>query len=202
MGRRSPSSKRLKRSKQKVKRKLFTEKNKGNAYANHETEDNIHSDVVETTANANHETEDNIHSDVDETTANANHETEDNIHSDVDEITNSCIGEDTDVVLMHTEDSLMDLDSDENAKYSYDYLLECRQKLMHKVAYYRARIEEQSTESAQVAYRHHKEIDQIRSFYQAIAYAPTRAGRMVKASICKSSVASQIMQELGLKYTK
>ena len=42
----------------------------------------------------------------------------------------------------------MDLASDENAKYSYVYLLECRQKLMHKVAYYQARIEEQSTESA------------------------------------------------------
>ena len=80
MGRRSPSSKRLKRSKQKVKRKLLTEKYKENAYVNHETEDNIHSDV--------------------ETTANANHGTEDNIHSDVDEITDSCIGEDTDVVLM------------------------------------------------------------------------------------------------------
>ena len=113
----------------------------------------------------------------------------------------NCLGEDADVVLMHAEDSLMELESDESqSKYSYEYLLECRQKLMCKVAEYRERIEEQSTETTQVACKHRQEIEHIRSFYQAIAYAPTRSGRMVKAARCSSSVAAEIMRELGLKY--
>ena len=111
MGRRSPSSKREKRFKQKVKRKLFAREQGDSTKDSCLAEGRIS----------------NSHSDTDEVT----------------QTTDSCLGEDMDVVLMQMEDSLIELESDERqAEYSYEYLLECRQKLMHKVTEYRARIEE------------------------------------------------------------
>lgn len=95
----------------------------------------------------------------------------------------------------------MEFETDESqSKYSYEYLMDCREKFMRKVAVYRERIEKLSAESTRVACKHRQEIEHIRSFYQAIAYAPTRSGKMVKAARCSSNVAAEIMQELGLEY--
>ena len=102
---------------------------------------------------------------------------------------------------MKTEDSLFQLECDEHkSKYSYEYLLECREKLMQKVELYHGQLEEQSSKIARMTYEHKKQIKHIRTFYQDIAYAPTRTGRIVKAAHCSTSKAAQIMQELGLKY--
>ena len=74
-------------------------------------------------------------------------------HQD-DEPSDNCLGEDIDVVLMGTEDSLLQLECDKKSKHSYEYLLECREKLIQKVKLYRRRIEEQSSEIAEMTYKH------------------------------------------------
>ena len=90
----------------------------------------------------------------------------------------------------------MDLDETE---YSHEYLLECRQSLIHKVRKYRADIERQSSDKARLVLKHHKELEHIRKFYQTIAYATTRTGKIVKKSY--SSAAAEVMKEIGLQYT-
>lgn len=173
MGRRSPQSKQDKRAKQKAKRKLVF-KDKG-----HES----NSDSGETVFPSNDSTD--IQSD----------------STDKDVLTeDSCLGEDIDVVEMNLEDALLELDEG-HTEYSQQYLLECRQRLVHKVKHYRAALEEHQSEIAQLKYKHHQEIARIREFYMKLAYAPTRSGRMVKASLISSSVAAEIMKELGLQHT-
>ena len=95
------------------------------------------------------------------------------MHEIADEHTS--IGEDADVVMMHVEDSLIQLEK-EPTKHSHEYLLECRQMLMHKVERYRATLEKQSSVISAMKYKQRKEIENIREFYHTIAYAPTRSG--------------------------
>ncbi len=115
------------------------------------------------------------------------------------------MGEDEDVVLMETEDALNNLDNqakndDTECKYPYQYLTDCREKLMSKVRKYRAVVEDQKSQMIIMQQKQHKEIERIRTFYQGIAYAPTRSGRLVKQVHCSSQTAKEIMKELGLKY--
>ena len=113
----------------------------------------------------------------------------------------TCLGEDMDVALMKTDDCLIELEKDDQkSTYTYEYLLDCREKLMKKVEQYREQIEEQSSKIACMVYEHKKQLKHIQSFYQGIAYAPTRTGRIVKAAHCSTSAAAEIMHELGLKY--
>ena len=108
-----------------------------------------------------------------------------------------CLGEDRDVVLMEVEDSISSVDE---SRYSYQYMWDCRKKLMAKVSEYRATIEEQKSKSVQVALQHRQEIERIRSFYQAMVYAPTRASKIFKASRCSTSTARQVLDQVGLEY--
>lgn len=113
----------------------------------------------------------------------------------------TCLGEDMDVALMKTDDCLIELENDDDkSAYTYEYLLDCREKLMKRVKTYRQQIEEQSSKMTSMAYEHKKQLQHIRSFYQGIAYAPTRTGRIVKSAHCSTSAAAEIMHELGLKY--
>lgn len=70
-------------------------------------------------------------------------------------ILDDCLGEDSDTVMMQTEDKLLELEADQRqSKHSYEYLLECRKTLMQKVTKYRAQVEKLTTESTQMSYRH------------------------------------------------
>lgn len=112
-----------------------------------------------------------------------------------------CIGEDADVVIMQTEDDIMkECDGESGPKYPYEYLLNCRKELMMRVKEYRAIVEDQKSRIIAMEYKHRKEIERIRSFYQGIAYAPTRTGKIYKRSHCSSSIAKQILKDVGLKY--
>lgn len=114
----------------------------------------------------------------------------------VDELADeyTSIGEDADVVMMHTEDTLIQLEK-EPSTHSCEYLLECRQTLMHKVERYRATLEKQSSAIAAMKYKQRQEIERIREFYQAIAYAPTRSSLIVKRAVCSSKTAAEILQD-------
>ena len=128
MGRRSPSSKREKRLKQKVKRKLFAD---SQVFPAQNTHANIPAEEIPCTSHTY------------------------NVHASVNE-TDTCLGEDVDVVTMCTEDSLKEL-NEEQFDYSYEYLLECREKLMHKVEEYRVCVEELTSKEASLIHKHRKE---------------------------------------------
>lgn len=101
--------------------------------------------------------------------------------------------------MMNLEDTLIELE-EESTEHSYDYLLECRQTLMKKVERYRATMEKQSTQILAMKYKQQQEIECIREFYQAIAYAPTHSSRIVKRSMCSSKTAAEVLHDIGLEH--
>ena len=50
---------------------------------------------------------------------------------------------------------------------------------------------------------HRKELEQVKNFYQTIAFGLTRGGKMVKASMQKTQTAKKVMDEMTalFKYT-
>lgn len=100
-----------------------------------------------------------------------------------------------DVLHMKLEDFYQEWD--ENAVYTPTYLLECRKQLIRKVESYRCKIEELHSEKAQTALKHRKEIEEIRTFYQNIAYGTSRSGRIVKKAMSTSDAAKELLDMLG-----
>ena len=117
---------------------------------------------------------------------------------------NGCLGEDEEVIDMEIEDALFNLDGytgKTERKYPMEYLSECREKLLSKVKKYRAKVEDQKSQNISMQYNHRKEIENIRTFYRGIAYAPTRSGRLVKQAQCSSKTAKELLDEFGLQYS-
>lgn len=108
-----------------------------------------------------------------------------------------CLGEDKDVFFMEVDDSITSADS---SRYSYQYMWDCRRALMEKVSKYRSIIEKQKTAKVKTALQHRQEIERIRSFYQAMVYAPTRTSKIFKASKCSSNIAREVLDQVGLEY--
>lgn len=105
------------------------------------------------------------------------------------------IGEDTDVVHMKLGDFYQKWgDTDE---YSHGYLMECRKQLMMKVKHYRCQNKTIKTEKAELILKHRNEIEEIRTFYQNIAYGTSCSGRIVKKSMSTSDSAKELLRMLG-----
>ena len=104
------------------------------------------------------------------------------------------IGEDTDVMHMKLEDFYQQWD---DRDYTHGYLLECRQQLIRKVESYRYKIEKLQTEKAELTLKHRKEIEEIRNFYQNIAYGTSRSGKIVKKAMSTSDSAKELLKMLG-----
>jgi len=167
MGRRSPQSKREKRRKQKVKRRLkFSSppciSDRSNGSCSEDTVDFEH--------------------------------TQDNADAEHDQV--SALGVDLTAVEMKLEDTLKDTDSE----YSYEYLLECRERLCRRLENCRSQLEKALSINASQVFKHRKEIESIRHFYQTIAYASSRSGQLVRNAKSTSSVAATIFKELRVKY--
>lgn len=71
---------------------------------------------------------------------------------------------------------------------------------MLKVNAYRSELERLKLDKAKMAFKHRSQIDRIRSFYQTIAFATTRTGKIVKTAMETSSAAANIMKELESTY--
>ena len=99
--------------------------------------------------------------------------------------------------MMEVEDSIASMDGN---RYSYHYMWDCRRNLMEKVSEYRAIIEKQKTARIETGLQHRQEIQRIRSFYQTMVYAPTRASKIFKSSKCSSSTAREVLDKVGLEY--
>lgn len=48
-----------------------------------------------------------------------------------------------------------------------------------------------------MALQHRKEIEEIRTFYQHIAYGTSRSGRIVKKSLSTSDAAKELLKTIG-----
>jgi len=113
------------------------------------------------------------------------------VNTDDEEI--DALGVDLDVVEM----TVANPDSE---KFTYEYLQDCRKKLMLKVNAYRSELESLKLDKAKMAFKHRSQIDRIRSCYQTIAFATTRTGKIVKTAMETSSAAANIMKELESTY--
>ena len=109
------------------------------------------------------------------------------------------IGEDMDTLQMKLADSIMNLSKDPD-KHKPEYLEECRRKLITKVDTYTVRLEKAYSENAKLAYKHRREIESLRSFYQSIIHLPTRTGRIVKVAKSNTSAAREVLEQVGLNY--
>lgn len=112
---------------------------------------------------------------------------------------NDAVGEDMDVFEMNLDDSIQALQADQQ-EFSVQYLKDCRRKLLQKVTDYHKQLEDAKSMIVKLEYQKRQEIESIRMFYQNLMYAPTRSGRIIKASSTTSSAAVKIMKDLGLQY--
>ena len=116
-------------------------------------------------------------------------------------VTNVCsssmaCGEDMVALEMRLKDSL----KQKNELYSYEYLIECRQRLCAQVEHYRNEVERLSSALTEQSSQHRIRLDQVRDFYRTIAYSHNRSGTMVKKSLENSSPAADLMKELEAQY--
>ena len=109
---------------------------------------------------------------------------------------NMACGEDLVALEMRLEDHL----KKEGENYSYDYLIECRQRLCAQVEQYKNEVERLSSTLTEQSAQHRQQLDQVREFYRTIAYARNRSGTIVKKSLIHSSPAADLMRELDAQY--
>ena len=105
-------------------------------------------------------------------------------------------GEDLIALEMRLEDSL----KPEDETYSYEYLMECRQRLRAQVEQYKSEVERLSGALTKQSAEHRQQLDAVRNFYQTIAYSRCRSGAMVKKSLVNSSPAAELMKQLDGQY--
>ena len=106
------------------------------------------------------------------------------------------VGADMDATRIALADELMT----EGEEYTIAYLQNVKDDLLRKVEYNRERIEQLKSANLKQLHKHRQEVDRIRTFYQTIAYAKTRTGRMVQTALRKSSAAAQVLEEVGITY--
>ena len=169
MGRPSPSQKKAKRQRQKVRRKLV--------FANNPTAQQK-TDLSSVSVREQSEPEETLEM-----------ENDDNMRmADVD----------TDVVEMVIYDDYRQVDGQ---PYPPAYLLKCREKLMSKVKQYRSRIHELEREVAHVKSKSNEEKERLRQFYETIAFAKSRSGRMVRSAMGTASTAGKIVRQMEAMYS-
>lgn len=106
---------------------------------------------------------------------------------------------DTDVVEMVIYDDYRQIDGQ---PYLPAYLLKCREKLMSKVKQYRSRIHELEREVAHlVKSRSNEEKERLWKYYDTIAFAKSRTGRMVRSAMGTASTAGKIICQMETMYT-
>ena len=97
---------------------------------------------------------------------------------------------------LRLEDELKDRD----VEYTYEYLSNCRQKLRTRLEHCHQKLEEAKSINVKQNFQHRREIENIQHFYQTIAYAKSRTGRLVRSARLSSSAAAAVMKELEIDY--
>ena len=96
-------------------------------------------------------------------------------------VTEEIIGLDLDALEMETDNQLpqdetvVDDDTQEGFYGSFEYLQQCRSRLISKVKKYRDENEKLKTESVILAAKHRREVEAIRTFYKNVTFGLTRS---------------------------
>lgn len=85
---------------------------------------------------------------------------------------------------------------EDGAPYSYKYLLDCRKKLMRKLHSCKKEVSDLQKEKLEAQIVHKEEIKRIRQFYEVIALAKSRSGRIVRSGMGTSAAAGEIIQDM------
>ena len=110
-----------------------------------------------------------------------------------------CMGDvDTDIVEMEVYDDYRQIDGE---PYPPTYLLKCRKKLMTKVLKYRKQVHELEREVAHVKSKSNEEKERLRKYYETIAFAKSRSGRMVRSAMGTANAAGKIIREMEALYS-
>ena len=105
---------------------------------------------------------------------------------------------DADVVEMVVYDDYRQIDGE---PYPPAYLLKCREKLMTKVKQYRSRIHELERKVAQVKSESNEGKERLREYYETIAFAKSRSGRMVRPAMGTANAAGKIIRQMEALYS-
>ena len=87
---------------------------------------------------------------------------------------------DTDVVEMVVYD---DYRQNDGESHTPRYLFKCRETLMTKVQQYRSQIYKLEREIADVKFKSNDEKERLWKYYETIAFAKSRSGRMVQSAM-------------------
>ena len=167
MGRPSPTQKKAKRQRQKVRRKLVFASNLA-------TQETASSSAPFGEPNESEES------------------------PEVDHVDKRMGDVDTDVVEVVVYDDYRQIDGE---PYPPTYLFKCREKLMTKVQQYRSRVHELEREIAQVKSKSNEEKERLRKYYETIAFAKSRSGRMVHSAMGTANAAGKIAREMEALYS-
>ena len=102
---------------------------------------------------------------------------------------------DTDVVEMVVYDGYRQIDGE---SYTPGYLFKCRERLMTKVQQYRSLIHKLEREIARVKSKNN---ERLRKYYETIAFAKSRSGRMVRFAMGTAKGAGKIIREMEALYS-
>ena len=105
---------------------------------------------------------------------------------------------DTEVVEMVVYDGYRQIDGE---SYTPGYLFKCRERLMTKVQQYRSRIHKLEREIAHVKSKNNEEKERLRKYYETIAFAKSRSGRMVRSAMGTAKGAGKIIREMEALYS-
>ena len=85
--------------------------------------------------------------------------------------------------------------------YSYNYLLDCRAKLIQKLHSCREENFELIKKMSDTKLEQQKKIRRIRQFYELIAFAKSRSGAMVRSAMGTSHNADSIIQDMNARFS-
>ena len=104
---------------------------------------------------------------------------------------------DIDVIDMALYDSYRQIDGEPHSQEH----LKCRMKLVQRVKRYKEQINYLQEQRIRDELRHKQEKERHRKFYDTIAFAQSRTGRMVRSAMVTTNAAKEIMEELKSLYT-
>ena len=111
---------------------------------------------------------------------------------------NLCMGDiDTDVVEM----VVYDYRQNDGKSYIPRYLFKCQETLMTKVQQYRSQIHKLEREIADVKFKSNEEKERLWKYYETIAFAKSRSGRMVRSAMGTAKGAERIIRQMEALYS-
>ena len=86
---------------------------------------------------------------------------------------------------------------EDGAPHSYEYLLDCRKNIMRKLHSCKKEVNDLQKEKLEAQVKHREEIKRIRQFYEVIAFAKSRSGKIVRSAMGTSAAAVEVIRDMN-----